>query len=115
MAVVDEVSPESYGEDRIALSLTPGQTPRQFEPVTISVDYDGCLPEGIMLPLEMTVTAPSGAATFQRQVFERLSPSELAFVPREGGEHLVRLAERFHNRWFGALQITIIGERAVER
>jgi hypothetical protein len=113
MAVVDEVSPAEYGEDRIALSLGPLQTPRQFEPVTIAVDFSACDPEGVVLPLEMTVTSQSGAATFQRQVFERISPSELAFIPREGGPHLVRLFERFHNRWFGALEFDVIGERAV--
>lgn len=113
MAVVDEVSPAEYGEDRIVLALGPLQTPRQFEAVTLTVDYSACEPEGIVLPLEMTVTSQSGAATFQRQVFERIVPSELAFVPREGGPHLVRLFERFHNRWFGAAQFDVIGERAV--
>jgi hypothetical protein len=114
VAVVDEVSPEEYGEDRIVLALVPEQSPRQFEPVTITVDYEACLPADVVLPLEMTVTSESGAATFQRQVFLNLKPDELAFIPREGGQHLVRLFERFHNRWFGAVQFAVAGEKAVQ-
>jgi hypothetical protein len=115
MAVVDELSPEIYGQDLILLSLTPLQTPRQFEPVTVDVDYAQCLPAGIVLPLEMTVTSESGAALFQRAVFRRYAPTQLTFIPREGGSHLIRLAESHHNRWFGALQIEVLGERVNQR
>lgn len=115
MAVVDEVSPAYYGEDRIGLSLVPGQTPTQFDAVLVDVDYSRCLPEGVVLPLELTITQESGAATFQRSTFSNLAPSQLAFVPREGGVCLVRLAEKHHNRWFGSLEIPIAGELVVKR
>jgi hypothetical protein len=115
MAVVDEVSPASYGEDRIVLSVVPGQTPRQFEAVLIDVDYSACDPAGVVLPLEAIVTQESGASTFQRQTFDNLAPSQLAVVPREGGQMLVRLAEKHHNRWFGALEISVAGELVVKR
>jgi hypothetical protein len=110
MAVVDEVSPASYGEDRFVLTLSPGQTPRQFEAVLIDVDLSDCLPAGVVLPLEATLMQESGAATFQRQTFESLAPTELAFVPREGGRCLVRLAEKHHNRWFGSIEFPVAGE-----
>lgn len=110
MPVVDEVSPASYGQDVLVLSLVPGQTPRQFEPVLIDVDYSGADPAGVVLPLELTVASESGEATFQREIFTLLAPTQLAIVPREGGRHLVRLAEAHHNRWFGALEVDVIGE-----
>ena len=115
MAVVDEISPASYGEDRLVLTLAPGQTPRQFEAVLVDVDYSACEPAGVVLPLELTLMQESGAATFQRQVFERVAPSQLAVVPREGGRCLVRLAEKHHNRWFGAVEFDVAGELVVRR
>mgnify|MGYP001560409073 CR=1 FL=1 len=81
----------------------------------IDVDYSACDPAGVVLPLEATVTQESGATTFQRQAFDNLAPAQLAFVPREGGQMLVRLAEKHHNRWFGALEITVAGELVVKR
>ncbi len=115
MAVVDEVSPAYCGEDRFVLTVAAGQTPRQFEAVLIDVDLSAALPAGVVLPLEATLTQESGASTFQRQTFERLAPSQLAFVPREGGRCLVRLAEKHHNRWFGAVEFDVVGELVVQR
>lgn len=115
MSVVDEVSPEYCGQAFISLSLAPSQTPRQFEIVRLDVDYSACLPAGIVLPLEFTVSSESGAALFQRKLFRRLAPRQLSFVPREGGPHLIRLAEAHHNRWFGSLQIDVLGERVSQR
>src|SRR5262245_51723948 len=110
MAVVDEVSPVTYGQDLIRLTLSQ-QTPtvRAFAACLVDVDYSLTLPSDIVLPLEMTVSSSSGAATYQRRVFRRLRPSQLSFVPREGGPHLLRLAESHHNRWFGALEIQVDG------
>lgn len=115
MAVVDEVSPAYYGEDRFVLTLSPGQTPRQFEAVLIDVDLSACLPAGVVLPLEATLMQESGAATFQSQPFEHRAPTQLAFVPREGGRALVRLAEKHHNRWFGSVEFDVDGELVVRR
>jgi hypothetical protein len=110
MAVVDEVSPVSYGQDLIVLSVSQA-TPqlRAFEAILLDVDYAACLPAGIALPLELSITSESGAALYQRQVFRRFAPLSLAFVPREGGSHLVRLAEQHHNRWFGAILLDVEG------
>jgi hypothetical protein len=111
MSLLDDIAPRYYGESRIRLTLSdPDQRLQAFTPVIIAVDYSRCLPEGIVLPLEFTVTAP-GNTTIERTVFRRFSPTELAFVPREGGSHLVRLAEQFHNQWLGVLELEIIGDR----
>jgi hypothetical protein len=115
MAVVDEVSPAYYGEDRIVLSLAPGASPQALDAVLVDVDYSACLPEGVVLPLEMTVMQESGESGFQRQSFTLFAPNQLAFVPREGGRCLVRLAEKHHNRWFGALEIDVAGELVAKR
>jgi hypothetical protein len=109
---VDEISPAEYAQDLLVLSLVPGQTPRQFEAVLIDVDYSKADPAGIVLPLELTITGQSGVATFQRSQFTRVRPTQLSIIPREGGRLLVRLAEAHHNRWFGALELDVIGELA---
>ncbi len=111
MSVVDEISPRYYGEDRIVLALHEDTaSPIVFSPVIVTIDYSACLPQGIVRPLEFTLTGPSGAATFQRRYFRRFTPTEITFRPTEGGTHLVRIAELFHNRWFGALVIDVAGD-----
>ncbi len=120
MPVADEISPESYGQQFIGLALHQGSgsaapVPRQFETVTVDVDYSKCLPADVVLPLEFTVSSESGTSNFQRRFFRKLRPPQLTFIPREGGAHLIRLAEANHNRWFGALQIDVTGERVSNR
>lgn len=110
MAVVDEVSPAFYGEARIVLRPQAGETRfRAGVAVVLDVDYSQTEPQGVVLPLELTVTSVSGARTFQRRVFPRFAPSQVLFVPREGGPHLVRLAEAHHNRWLGTLNVDVEG------
>lgn len=112
MEFIDEISPRHYGEDRLRLTLTdPDQVLRAFLPVLVTVDYSPALPEGVVLPLEFTVTAPSEVNS-TRMVFRRFPPNELAFTPREGGVHLVRVAELWHNLYWGKLEIEIDGDRA---
>lgn len=111
MPLLDDISPSYYGADRLRLTLTdPNQLLQSFRPVLVSIDYSKTLPEGTMLPLEFTVTGPHNALLV-RTVFRRFRPSSLAFTPREGGTHLVRLAEQFHNQWFGKLVLEITGDR----
>ena len=107
---IDEISPRYYGEDRLGLELTiPNQLLRAFEPVLISIDYSRALPEGIVLPLEFTVTAPTEANNIRR-VYRRFAPVDLTFTPREGGSHLVRLGELWHNGYWGRLVLPIDGD-----
>ena len=108
---IDEVSPSYYGEDRIKLSLAdPNATLRAFAPVILTVDYSRTKPEGVVLPLEFSVTAPT-AENSTRMVFRRSAPTSLVFTPREGGQHMIRLAEQFHDRWWGSLLLEISGDR----
>lgn len=108
---IDTVSPAYYGEDKIRLSLTdPNAALRAFAPILVSVDYSRTLPEGVVLPLVFTVTAPTSVNS-TRMVFRRTRPGQLAFTPREGGPHLVRLGEDHHNHWWGSLVLEIAGDR----
>jgi hypothetical protein len=109
-AIGDALSPSTYGEDRIDLTLSPETpTPIALSPVIILVAYDRADPEGICLPLELTITGPSGRGTFQRRFFRRVKPLEISFRPTEGGPTLIRLAELFHNRYIGRLVLDIAG------
>ena len=107
----DELCPEYVGEQRITLTLDDALTPiRARSTVFINVDYDDCDPEGAVLPLVFTVTTERGM-TFKRTVFRRTAPAQVSFIPTEGGLHTVRLAEFAHNRWFGSLTVTVLGDR----
>lgn len=111
MTLIDDLSPRSYGEDRIRLTLRePDQALVAFRGILIDVDYSRTLPEGVLLPLIFSVTAPSESGSYAT-TYRRLAPKELAFTPREGGSHLIRLGERYHNRWFGTLVLDIAGDR----
>lgn len=111
MSFLDEICPDYVGAERVRLTLTdPHDLLIAFRPVLISVDYELTLPESVMLPLEFTVTAPSEVNSL-RTLYRRFAPTQLAFTPREGGSHLVRLAEVFHNKYWGSLVLDISGDR----
>lgn len=107
-AALDELSPLYLGEDRIVLSLMSGLTPRAFRSIIIDVDYAAADPQGVVLPLKLIVQGPS-SGSYQTRIFSRVAPARLAFMPREGGSHLVVLREVAHNRWFGRLRFTVDG------
>ncbi|AUX31913.1 MULTISPECIES: hypothetical protein [Sorangium] len=110
----DLLNPPSLGEQRLKLSrvLHDGQSTvppaRAFSPVDLQVDYSGCIPEGIVLPLELVVVAPSPSG-FVRRTYRRVRPATVTFTPQEGGEHLVRIAEVGHARWWGSIVINVLG------
>jgi hypothetical protein len=110
--LLEEISPETIGEDRIDLRLDDGiLQPRAGQVVVVNIDYSRCAPEGIALPLELVVQTPS-ATGFTRRFFTRTKPTSITFRPREGGGHLVLLRELYHHHWFGRLRVKVIGDRA---
>ena len=114
MSIVDDISPAYLGEKRLVLAPLPGApAPAAFAPVELTVDYSAADPDGVALPLELTVTAPS-ASGFERRFYRHSRPLTVLFVPREGGRHLVRLREPWHNRWWGSLEIVVAGERLLQ-
>src|SRR5262245_17645476 len=110
-SILDEISPSYIGEDRIVLTLSAATPiPRAFQAVEVQVDYSKTQPNFVELPLELTITPPS-LNQFSRRIFRRNVPSTVAFTPKEGGPHLVRIAEVGHNKWWGRLVVNVLGER----
>lgn len=108
------LSDSQLGAKVIALSLSP-DTPAPIEgsPVVVLCDYSGSLPNGVVLPLSIQVTAPDGRLIVDRTV-TRVAPASFDFVPDVGGVHLARVAEQNHNRYYGSLQIAIVGDETSE-
>lgn len=108
--IMEELSPETIGEDLIVLSLdVQSLDPRAFRPITVNVDYSACEPDGIVLPLELLIVAPSPSG-FSHRHFTRTAPTSILFIPREGGLHGLLLREVGHNRWNGRLRIQVAGD-----
>lgn len=109
---LDELCPSYVGEDRITLALSEDTlNPRAFSAVDVTIDYDDADADGgVVLPLEVTVTAPSPSG-FVKHTYRSNRPTLYTFKPREGGKHLVRVREIGHNRWFGALVIDVAGDK----
>ncbi len=110
MPTPDDLCPSYVGDQRIRITLAPwAPAPIALTPVVIAVDYSRAAPQGLCFPLVFTVAAPS-SPTLVRRLIRRVRPSALAFTPREGGRHLVRLGELAHNKWWGSLVILVAGD-----
>lgn len=110
----DELCPDDVGRRALRLQPASLDPARAFTAVDLSVSLDPVLGQvaavvGLVLPLEMTVTAPSRSG-FARHVFRRSLPPSVSFIPNEGGPHLVRLRELGHDRYWGACVVDVAGE-----
>jgi hypothetical protein len=118
MPLLDELCPAFVGARSLLLQVTDLAPARAFSPVQLSVAIDPIAVEaasaGLIPPIELTITAPSRSGFF-RHVYRRAAPRLITFTPREGGEHLVRLREVGHNLVWGALVVSVAGERADPR
>lgn len=104
------LSAPELGDDAIGLSLSPDTAaPLQGAPVIVLCDYSAAEPNGVVLPVVVQVIAPDGRVTVNRTV-TRVLPASFDFIPDMAGVHLARVAEMNHNRWFGALQISVQGD-----
>lgn len=112
----DEICPAYIGEDRIRVSLSEDTlAPRAFAAVDITIDYTAADTDGgVVLPIEITVTAPNPTG-FVKKTYRANRPTLFTFKPREGGDHLVRVREVAHNRWFGVLTVNVAGDRLRQR
>ncbi len=109
----ESIAPDYVGEDRINLKISSEVTEaREGEPVLVVPDYSDCLPDGASLPLVYTVTDPDGTK-IEEKIFTRVKPGILEFTPTRGGKHLVRIGEKFHNRWFGSLVVDVVGDERI--
>lgn len=107
---IDQLSPATIGEDKIALSLDASTNPATaLRAVQVNVDYSAAGEAGIALPLDLIVQGPTEDGYIER-TFRRFKPSTISFVPLAAGEHLVLLREQAHNRWVGRLRINVVGD-----
>jgi hypothetical protein len=110
MSFQDDVAPFYYGQDRIKVALADAdQVLRAATPIVVAIDYSAALPRGVRLPLELSVIGPDGRLV-SHTIARRFAPRSLVFTPRQGGTHLVRVAETYHDQLWGALELAIIGE-----
>jgi hypothetical protein len=112
---LDDLSPPNVRQPLVKLELVdPFARLLAFAPVELAVSLLGeAVTVGLVAPVELTVMPPSGdVRNFYRHVFRgRRVPETVTFPTREGGMHLVRLAEVGHNLWFGTLEVLIDGDK----
>ena len=84
--------------------------PRAFEPIALQVLVSSrYLADGLVPPLELILAAPNG----QHLVRELAQlPLAVLFTPTSGGTWRATLREVAHNRWWGSIDIDVIGEPA---
>ena len=108
---LEELSPSIIGSKLIELTLAGEESAVVVgEPVSLTVDYGNVDDNGVALPLVLTVQGTS-ATSYQSKTFSRELPQAITFVPREGGNHTVRLYEAAHNQLWGSITIFVDGER----
>lgn len=121
MSVQEEINP-AYGEEaRIVLTLDDINAPVfPRRPCRVNVDTSRCIapgpngtsiPVGLMLPIEIIITGPRGEPDFVRIVDRRTVRTSLTWTPRGPGRHTIVLREAAHNRWFGSLNVDVVGDR----
>lgn len=107
---IDQISPPTVGEDRIALTLAePNVALMAWQPFQVNVNYAATEPEGVIVPMELVLQGPN-PPDHKRRVFTRSPPSSFVLVPETKGPHFVLLRELGHNRWQGRLLIEVEGE-----
>jgi hypothetical protein len=106
----DEIAPAYIRNKLITLALDESSTVvRAFQPAVLNIDYSACAPGGVMLPLLVEIQGPS-PESYQRRVFAHVAPGSVVLSAREGGRHLITVSEVAHNRWFGSLQVDVLGD-----
>lgn len=113
---LEDLDPPYAKSMALTLSLArPLDERRANKEIGVLITLTGkALETGLVLPLVLTVTAPRVATRGRAPAvtyFRRTVPESFSFTPREGGEHLVTLAEVNHNLFWGALVIDVAGDQ----
>lgn len=114
MSSIDLICPSTIGDEAFALRVTShreGQVVATFETVVVAVDY-GSGAEGPVLPIEVIVTTLANRRAHQRTVYRRVRPAQVILRPDEAGPWRVVVRELGHNRWWGLLDLEVVGSRA---
>lgn len=115
MSAQDEIAPPYGEEPRIRLTLADPLAPVQARhAVSLLVDASACAPASLCLPIEVIVTGPS-ERSFSRHVDRRIVRRKFTFTPREGGRHTIVIREVAHNRWWGTLDVDVVGDSIDDR
>lgn len=113
--VQDLWSPAYVGEDRIGITVAEESFLAENlvvnRPVSFILDYSECEPEGVTLPMMITVQPQFGdGSEYARQVYTRTRPDYFTFTPRSAGTYLILVRERFHNLWQGRKNVIVVGD-----
>lgn len=114
-ALLETLSPDYIGEDRITIGVNSLSQPvRAGKVVILDIDYTAAGIEGISLPLDLLVQPAFGdggeVGGFVWKSFTRSKPYQIVWRPTLAGQYLVLLRERYHNKWQGRLLVTVGGD-----
>lgn len=111
--LLDIVSPETVGEDKIGISIDPVSLPLLINrTITLNFDYSETYPEGVVKPLKLQVQPSFGDGEGYFEIeFARTIPRSFGFSVEGAGEYLVVLRETGHNLWQGRLLIEVGGDK----
>ncbi len=108
----EQVCPVSIGSVGFKLALeNPAARPRAHQPVAITIDSTPAGRLGVQLPIEIRVSSGSSAESFRSVIYRDMVPTRFVFFPHEGGPHVVRVSEVYHQRFVGILQLDVEGDR----
>ena len=113
-AILDLISPANLGSELITITPSTTQTLYANQPITVDIDYSGAGDAGVELPIDFEVQPAFGAGgKANGYLFKtfRFSPlAQYTFTVPGGGQYLVVVRERWHNRSFGRLLLTVEGD-----
>ena len=113
--VVDYIAPDYIEEEKFSVSLeSHGAVLYPNQPITVYFDYSLAGLEGPQLPIELVVQPMFGdggaASGYFTKVFRSTVQNQYTFTVPSAGQYLIVNRELFHNRFFGRLVITAIGD-----
>lgn len=109
--IAADICKDDVGEPKIAISLDPATPPAAHQPVTFDVTTLAAGDPGVVGPFEVTLSSGFSQPSFQRRVYREHLPSSLTFYPREGGPHVLRVREIYHQQYVGTLRFDVAGDR----
>lgn len=109
--IAADICTDDVARRLIAISLADPTTPiAAHQPVTFLLETDAG-DAGLVGPFEVTLSSGFSPPSFQRRIYRERLPSTLTFYPREGGPHLLRVREIYHQQYVGTLKFVAQGER----
>lgn len=110
--ILDLISPETIGEDKIGVTIDPISLPLLVgRVITLRFDYSLTYPQGVKKPLKLQVQPAFGSGVGYFEVlYVRSLPRSYAFTVQSAGQYLALLRETGHNSWQGRLLFEVKGD-----